>query len=146
MSDQPIAFTGGIPVTHLDPEPPAIQEALAQALGAPEAERRAALATVAARWPRCLAAWAHLGEHARDDTEAYAYFRVGYHRGLDSLRGSGWRGSGYVPWSHEPNRGFLRALAGLQRTAEAIGEADEAERCALFLQQLDPTWPPADLT
>jgi hypothetical protein len=145
MSDHDVSFTAGIPTTHLDPDPPEIRDAIAAALAAPEGDRRAALAAVAADWPRCLAAWAHLGENARDDTEAYAYFRVGYHRGLDALRGSGWRGSGYVPWSHEPNRGFLRALAGLQRTAEAIGETEEAERCGQFLHQLDPSWPPADL-
>ena len=62
---------------------------------------------------------------ARDDVEAYACFRVGYHRGLDRLRQSGWRGSGYVRWDHETNRGFLRALDGLRRAAAAIGEADE---------------------
>jgi hypothetical protein len=145
MSDSSISFTAGIPTTRLAPEAAETREAIATALAAPEGERRAALAAVAAQWPRSLDAWARLGENARDDTEAYAYFRVGYHRGLDTLRGSGWRGSGYVPWEHEPNRGFLRALAGLQRTAEAIGEREEAERCAVFLQQLDPTWPPADL-
>ena len=44
------------------------------------------------------------------------------------------------------NRGFLRALAGLAREAAVIGETAEAERCELFLRQLDPTWPPADLS
>ncbi|NDH87813.1 MAG: DUF3151 family protein [Actinobacteria bacterium] len=67
----------------------------------------------------------------------------GYHRGLDKLRASGWRGSGYVRWQHETNRGFLRALAGLQATAAAIGETAEDERCAIFLRQLDPEWPPS---
>ena len=38
----------------------------------------------------------------------------------------------------------LRALAGLQAAAAEIGEDEEAERCALFLRQLDPGWPPAD--
>jgi hypothetical protein len=96
---------------------------------------------VVARHPRFLDGWARLGELARDDVEAYAAYRVGYHRGLDRLRQSGWRGSGYVRWEHETNRGFLRALRGLQRQAEVIGETDEAERCAHFLHQLDPTLP-----
>ena len=72
--------------------------------------------------------------------EAYACFRVGYHRGLDRLRQSGWRGSGYVRWEHQTNRGFLRALDGLRRGRGAIGEADEEERCSEFLHQLEPAW------
>ena len=95
---------------------------------------------VVARWPRFLDGWARLGELARDDVEGYACFRVGYHRGLDRLRQSGWRGSGYVRWEHETNRGFLRALDGLRRAAAAIGEADEEERCDEFLHQLEPGW------
>ncbi|MET0880669.1 MAG: DUF3151 family protein, partial [Acidimicrobiales bacterium] len=79
-----------------------------------------------------------------DQAFAYAAYRTGYHRGLDRLRQSGWRGSGYVRWAHEENRGFLTALAGLGRIAEAIGEDDEAERCAVFLLQLDPAWPPTE--
>ena len=93
-----------------------------------------------ARWPRFLDAWARLGELARDDVEAYAAFRVGYHRGLDRLRQNGWRGSGAVRFSHPENQGFLRALHGLETTAGRIGETDEQERCALFLRQLDPSW------
>src|SRR4051812_9376188 len=115
------------------------------ALAAPESDRRATVAAIVARWPRFLDGWARLGQLARDDVEAYAAFRVGYHRGLDRLRANGWRGSGYVRWVHPENRGFLRALVGLERAATAIGELDEAERCALFLRQLDPTWPPSDL-
>ena len=91
------------------------------------------------RWPRFLDAWARLGDAAGDDAEAYACYRVAYHRGLDRLRASGWRGSGYVRWADHPNRGFLRALQGLGRTAGRIGEQDEAERCAQFLAQLDPS-------
>ena len=75
--------------------------------------------------------------------EAYAAYRVGYHRGLDRLRQNGWRGSGYVRWTHEPNRGFLRALDGLRRMAAEIGEDDERDRCHTFLLQLDPDWDPA---
>ena len=98
---------------------------------------------VVARWPRFLDSWARLGDLARDDVEAYACYRVGYHRGLDRLRGSGWRGSGYVRWAAEENRGFLRAVRGLGRMAARIGEDDEAARCAQFLDQLDPGGVPA---
>jgi Protein of unknown function (DUF3151) len=135
----PVSLTPtGPPETVLDPEPPDALAALADALAGSEADRRERVAAVATRWPTFLDAWARLGELARDDAEAYACFRVGYHRGLDRLRRNGWRGSGYVRWRHEENRGFLRALEGLGRTAGRIGEADEAERCATFLHQLDP--------
>ena len=70
--------------------------------------------------------------------ESYAFARVGYHRGLDALRRSGWKGHGPVPWSHEPNRGFLRCLHALQRAAAAIGEEEEDARCAAFLADCDP--------
>jgi hypothetical protein len=137
MSD--VSFTpGGPPETVLEPEAPDALTALRLALAAPESDRRAAVSAVAGRWPHFLAAWAHLGELARDDVEAYACFRVGYHRGLDQLRQSGWRGSGYVRWDHEENRGFLRALAGLARQAGRLGEDAEAARCREFLSQLDP--------
>ena len=129
----------------LDPEPAEARRALDDALACEPADRRSAIAAVVARWPRFLDGWARLGEYARDDVEAYAAFRVGYHRGLDRLRQGGWRGSGFVRWTHPDNRGFLRALAGLQRMAAAIGERDEADRCAQFLRQLDPSWPPPDL-
>ena len=69
---------------------------------------------------------------------AYAYARVGYHRSLDLLRRNGWKGNGPVPWEHEPNRGFLRALAALARAADRIGEAPEAQRCADFLRDSSP--------
>jgi hypothetical protein len=131
----------GPPETVLDPEPPEALAALGAALEDPGAAREA-VSRVVARWPRCLAAWASLGDLARDPVEAYAAYRVAYHRGLDRLRANGWRGSGYVRWAHPENRGFLRALAGLARTAGVIGEADEEQRCAVFLRQLDPSWPP----
>jgi Protein of unknown function (DUF3151) len=129
---------GGPPETVLSAEPPEAVAALEAALAEPEAQRRDAVAAVVARFPRFLDAWARLGGLARDDVEAYACYRVGYHRGLDRLRQSGWRGSGNVRWTHPSNQGFLRALEGLARQAAAIGEADEAERCAIFLAQLDP--------
>ena len=88
------------------------------------------------------AAWAALAQEARDgdadDLTVYAYSRVGYHRSLDMLRRNGWKGHGPVPWSHEPNRGFLRCLALLALAAQAIGETDEADRCATFLHDSSP--------
>ena len=138
MADVP--FTAGLPETVLPMPPPEARTALAAALAEPEERRPAALARVAARHPRLLEAWAALAEATDDDVEAYAYARVGYHRGLDSLRGAGWRGSGYVRWRHESNRGFLRSLDQLRLRASAIGEVDEEERCQLFLRQLDPEW------
>jgi Protein of unknown function (DUF3151) len=96
---------------------------------------------VAAAYPASSAAWATLAEAALAagrPVDAYAYARTGYHRGLDALRRAGWKGSGPVPWSHEPNQGFLRALHALGQAAGALGEADEAARCAQFLADSDP--------
>jgi hypothetical protein len=101
---------------------------------------------VAAAHPTSSLAWAVLAESALAEgatVTAYAYARTGYHRGLDQLRRNGWKGFGPVPWSHEPNRGFLRALAVLQQAAARIGETDEAERCRTFLAESDPEAPAA---
>ena len=92
------------------------------------------------RYPAASAPWAALAERALaagEHVAAYAYARTGYHRGLDALRRSGWKGYGPIPWDHEPNRGFLRALGALAQTAAAIGEQDEAERCRAFLADSD---------
>lgn len=97
---------------------------------------------VAIAHPTSSLAWALLADEAFAEgktLESYAFARVGYHRGLDALRRSGWKGHGPVPWSHEPNRGVLRALFALQRAADAIGEEDEVERLATFLNDSDPT-------
>ncbi|MGH4008149.1 MAG: DUF3151 domain-containing protein [Pseudonocardiaceae bacterium] len=99
-------------------------------------------ATAAAAHPEFSVAWAALAERALDEGDAvagYAFARTGYHRGLDQLRRAGWNGHGPVPWSHSPNRGFLRALAGLARAAAEIGEDAEARRCRDFLDECDPT-------
>lgn len=145
MSETPIDLSQSGPTeTVIGAEPTEALDALAMAMALPEQDRREAVAKVVADWPRFLDGWARLGELGRDPVERYAYFRVGYHRGLDTLRANGWRGSGYVRWSHESNRGFLRALRGLGRAAAEIGEDDEAERIALFIGQLDPSGVPAE--
>ena len=97
---------------------------------------------MAADHPTSSLAWAVLAEEALagDRTvEGYAYARTGYHRGLDALRGNGWKGHGPVPWEHEPNRGFLRALHALGVAAGRIGEDDEAARCRTFLADSSAT-------
>lgn len=92
--------------------------------------------------PASPLAWAVLADRADADgreVEAYAFARVGYHRGLDALRRAGWRGAGPVPWSHAPNRGVLRALFALRRAAARIGEGSEVDRLTEFLNDADPT-------
>jgi uncharacterized protein DUF3151 len=106
-----------------------------------ETESGAPPETVAAHHPTYLAAWAALAERALaegDPVAAYAYARTGYHRGLDALRRSGWKGHGPVPWSHAPNRGWLRSVHALGEAAAAIGETEEAQRCASLLRDSSP--------
>ncbi len=131
---------------NLLPEPPATllpahEEADAVLAAAAEQDTDEAFAEVAARFPSHSAAWGALAARALAAGQVvpvYAYARTGYHRGLDQLRRNGWKGHGPVPWSHEPNRGFLRCLYLLSRAAGEIGEADEAARCAQFLRDCDP--------
>jgi hypothetical protein len=109
-------------------------------------EAGAAPETVAAAHPDSLDAWSRLARAALADgraVDAYAYARTGYHRGLDGLRRAGWRGSGPVPWAHEPNRGFLRSLFVLGEAAAQLGESDEADRCRIFLRECDGSAPDA---
>ena len=134
-------FSQGPPRTVLPAEPAAVREAVQRVHNAPVGEQRALAAAVVAHHPRSLIAWCALGDSASDTIERYAAYRVGYHRGLDALRANGWRGSGYVRWADETNRGVLGCMRGLGAMAAAIGEDDEAERLALFLAQLDPNMP-----
>jgi Protein of unknown function (DUF3151) len=114
----------------------------AAALRSPES---ADIMEVARRFPASSLVWAMLAEEALQvrsqeaDVAAYAYARTGYHRGLDALRRAGWRGSGPIPWEHEPNRGFLRALHALAVAAERIGDTVEQQRCAQFLRDSSET-------
>jgi len=136
MSD--VNFTPAGPPEVVLPDPdPALVAAL-EATSDLDGKR-----AVAAAHPAEPLAWASLGDAAREagepDITVYAYYRVGYHRGLDLLRKNGWKGTGYVRWGHPSNRGFLRCLRGLGEAAKRIGEDEEAERCAQFLSQLDPS-------
>ncbi len=135
-----VRLTTGLPETALPEEPAAVRASLEAALAQPAERRRHAVSDVVRSEPGSMASWAALGSLARDDVEAYACFRVGYHRGLDALRRAGWKGSGLVRWAHPSNRGFLTCLDGLRSAAGAIGEHAEEERCAQFLRQLDPDW------
>ncbi len=122
----------GPPPTHL-PEDPAAAE-LVPGADAMDVVRRHPAS------PQAWATLATLAAEAEDDAVTiYAYARVGYHRSLDLLRRNGWKGHGPVPWEHEPNRGFLICLALLALAARAIGEDEEAERCASFLRDSSPT-------
>lgn len=95
----------------------------------------------ASQHPASTLAWALLAEKALADgrdIEGYAFARTGYHRALDLLRRSGWKGHGPVPWSHEPNRGFLRSLVVLAEASERLGDVEETHRCREFLHESSP--------
>lgn len=130
----------GIPATLL-PANDAVESAVG-ALG--DAPGREAAEALVREFPASSLAWAVLAEVAERDGDtvtAYAFARVGYHRGLDALRKAGWRGQGPVPWSHEPNRGVLRAFAALARLAAAIGETGEPERLRDLIRDADASAP-----
>ena len=120
----------GIGETRL-PDDPALAEIVARSDGR--------FLDIVAQFPASPLVWALLAEGSltaqtpQGDITAYAFARTGYHRGLDALRRAGWRGRGPIPWEHEPNRGFLRALWALASAAYRIGEQAEYERCVLFL-------------
>lgn len=125
----------GVPETLL-PADPAVDADLAAAETTLDG-----LSAVVRRHPESSLVWALLADAANSEGQtitAYAYARVGYHRGLDALRKAGWRGQGPIPWSHEPNRGVLRSVFALRRAAEQIGEEGEVVRLTDFLRDADP--------
>ena len=81
----------GIPETRI-PENP---ELIARYDAGDEAE------DLVRQFPAEQLPWALMAEDAAADgrdIEAYAFARVGYHRGLDALRRAGWKGQGPVPY------------------------------------------------
>lgn len=127
----PNLLAASVPETLLPEDPAAADLAGADAAG---------LVNLVAANPASSLGWALLAESAlaeesaAADVMAYAYARTGYHRGLDALRRHGWKGHGPIPWSHQPNRGFLRALWALSVAAGRIGDDVEQQRCAEFLR------------
>jgi hypothetical protein len=138
-----LSSNAGTPETRLPEDPAAAELAPADALR--QAQDTALVVEIVGRFPTSSLGWALLAERAlaentpTDTIRAYAFARTGYHRGLDALRRSGWRGSGPVPWEHQPNRGFLRALWALSVAAGRIGETEEQQRCAQFLRDSSET-------
>jgi hypothetical protein len=145
LRDTPPTVANMAPQTHRNLLAHAAEPTLLPPDSEPEPADAAEAIAAARRHPTSAIAWAVLAEQAladgtdASDISAYAFARTGYHRSLDALRRTGWRGSGPVPWEHEPNRGFLRALWALSVAADHIGEDDEAERCAQFLRDSSET-------
>jgi Protein of unknown function (DUF3151) len=131
-----LASEPGPPPTLL-PEDPAVAELAGNG--------RERFLEIVSDHPSSSLCWALLAEgalkmgNAEGNVGAYAYARTGYHRGLDLLRRSGWRGTGPIPWEHVPNRGFLRSLYALAVAADRIGDAEEHERCLQFLRDSSTT-------
>ena len=126
-------------MTNLLGEPP--ETFLPADPGAAELATGTSTQAVASTTPDSVLAWALLAQDALDDgrdLEGYAFARTAYHRSLDALRRNGWKGHGPVPWSHEPNQGFLRSLAVLATGSERLGDDAEAHRCREFLHESSP--------
>ncbi len=126
-------------MTNLFGEPP--ETFLPEDSGASDLAAGVGPADVVREHPDSTVAWALLADEALADgrdVEGYAYARTAYHRSLDALRRSGWKGHGPVPWSHEPNRGFLRSLAALATASQMVGDDAEAHRCREFLHESSP--------
>jgi len=119
---------------------PALHDAYQASLTLDAAARKVALGDLVAAHPTFIEGWAALAVLGTEPIERYAYARVGYHRGLDALRGNGWGGSGLVRWSQPSNRPFLTCLVRLREAARGIGEFAEVERIDQFLRDLDPDW------
>lgn len=142
---QPIgnpSHIGNLDASQLGPQPTYLPDDHPDVEAARRLDSGEEALDIVAALPSSSLAWATLADEAFDEgrlVDAYAYSRVGYHRGLDALRSAGWRGSGPIPWSHEINRGFLLSLYDLGRAAAGIGESEEAARVSDFLRAADPT-------
>ena len=123
------------------PEPTYLPEDHPDVIARADIAAGRSVAEAAAAMPASSYAWAVLAREALAKEEAvaaYAYARTGYHRGLDALRGAGWKGHGPIPANHVPNQGFLMALVALADAAALIGEDEEAQRCRTLAHDSDP--------
>ena len=131
-----------MPGTTSGPPPTLLPDDHPDTVVARQLRERVQAQDLAAQHPASSLAWAVLADEAFAAgrfVDAYAYARTGYHRGLDALRRNGWKGYGPVPWSHAPNRGFLRCVTVLAKAAERIGEVAEEERLTQLLRDCDPS-------
>src|SRR5688572_2056596 len=99
MPEQPLQMHG-VSETLLEAEPAESTRELDEALAAHDEGplhlgRR--LRKTVTNNPTFLEGWAELASWAIEEGDAvaaYAFARTGYHRGLDRIRGAGWKGQG----------------------------------------------------
>ncbi len=97
-----------------------------------------------AEHPSSPLAWAELADLADSEgrfIEAFAYAAVAVDLAREVLVASGWSQGDALPWSHEPNRAYLRALDAQRRAAEHLGVGERARRLADELASADPEAP-----
>ncbi|OUD86514.1 hypothetical protein BC477_00870 [Clavibacter michiganensis subsp. michiganensis] len=104
------------------------------------------LGAIAADHPQSSLVWALLSDSAYvqgDRIASYAFARVGYHRGLDSLRKSGWKGQGPVPWSTSPTAASsapsTRCVARPPPSARRTRSRASAPSCAMRIPRRPAT-------
>ena len=85
--------SSGPPETRMPLDPPEVLHLVSQIRAEPSGTlARSAADQLVRIAPRSSLVWWACGLVAATERERYAAFRVGYHRGLDSLRANGWRG------------------------------------------------------
>ena len=136
--------TSGPPETVLAPEPDDALEALRAALRSRVDGRRDAVADVCARWPQLPR---RVGAARRARARRRRGVRVLPRRLSPRASTSCASRAGAAPATcagiTRRTAGSCGRSTGCGLGAEAIGEADEAQRCAEFLHQLDPGLGPA---
>ncbi|WP_353807904.1 DUF3151 family protein [Agromyces sp. SYSU T00194] len=115
------------------PDETAVREAL-------QGGGRSEVAGIVGAHPQSPLAWAELADIADSEgrvTDSYASATVAVDRAREALREVGWQPGDAVPWAHEPNRAYLRALDAKRRAANVLGIAAEAVAAAEELAAAD---------